>query len=245
MDHSIQLYVSRVIAADFLQLETRYLPRLHTGERARYRRLMSARRRLEWLAGRALAMEGLAATLGCVNDNALCAAETGGLVYRDAALFLNLSHSRGMLALTIATTTAGVDVEQICPRALLGHVERVFTSAESAHLAQATGAERLHLFYRYWTLKEATCKAAGLSIWEGLAAARFDLRPAQAPAFTGTTEQLSGPWRFWSASIDGCWQLAIAALSAPTAGTFGAWRIVLPGTRTKLAVDAFSSFSSP
>ncbi|MGH8282615.1 MAG: 4'-phosphopantetheinyl transferase family protein [Gammaproteobacteria bacterium] len=245
MVQTIELFTCPVTATDLPRLEARYLPRLHSAEQARYRLFASVRRRLEWLAGRASALEALKQLLGRINAHALRTGSMGNIVYTDATLKLNLSHSHGLLALAVATMPVGVDVERVRPRSLTVHAERVFMAEETAYLARTQDdIGRLRLFYRYWTLKEAVCKAAGISIWEGLAAARFDLA-AQTPVFTCTKERLAGPWRFWSAGIDGHWQLAVAARGEPVAAALQAWRTALPGAWTKQVLDALSSFSSP
>ncbi|MHB8424089.1 MAG: 4'-phosphopantetheinyl transferase family protein [Gammaproteobacteria bacterium] len=242
MAHTIELYSCRVTATDLPRLETRYLPCLHTEEQARYRRFTSARRGLEWLAGRALAWEALPLVLGQVNGPALRTGSSGNIVYQDAPVALSLSHSRGLFVLTIATVPTGVDVERVCMRSVVAYARQVFTSTEAAHIEQVAMSERPRVFCRYWTLKEAVCKAAGLSIWEGLAAAQFALQSA--PAFTGTVEPLAGPWRFWSAGIKPHWQLAVVAHAALPAGAFTAWRIARPGSRERLELDTLSSFAS-
>ncbi len=245
MMHAVELFTCPVTATDLPRLEERYLPRLHSAEQARYRLFATARRRLEWLAGRALALEALEQVSGRINADALRTGSAGNIVYTDAPLTLSLSHSRELLTLTVASMPAGVDVERLRPRLLTAHTERIFMPKETAHLARThDDFERLRLFYRYWTLKEAVCKAAGISIWEGFAAVRFDLA-AQALVFTCATERLTGPWRFWSAGIDGHWQLAVVARGAPDAPALHAWRMALPGARTKQALDGLSSFSSP
>jgi len=241
MAHRVELYSCQVTASDLVRLETVYLPRLHTEESVRYRRFTSLRRRLEWLAGRALVLEALPQVLGPVDGHELRTGSNGNITYADAPIHLSLSHSRGLVALTIATIPTGMDVERVCMRSVVAHPQQVFTPAEAAHVAQVGAPERPRLFYRYWTLKEAVCKAAGLSIWEGLAAARFDLRSA--PVFTGTTARLQGPWRFWSAGIDTHWQLAVAGHAALPVPALTAWRISLPGSREKLELDALCSFA--
>jgi len=241
MAHRVELYTCQVTATDLARLETVYLPHLHTEEAVRYRRFTSLRRRLEWLAGRALVLEALPQVLGHVNGHELRTGSNGNITYAEAPIHLSLSHSRGLVALTIATIPTGMDVERVCMRSVVAHVQQVFIPAEAAHFAQVAAPERPRLFYRYWTLKEAVCKAAGLSIWEGLAAARFDLRSA--PVFTGMTAGLQGPWRFWSAGIDTHWQLAVAGHAALPAPAFTAWSISLSGSREKLELDEFCSFA--
>jgi phosphopantetheinyl transferase len=244
MSHNIELYSCQVAASDLAYLESVYLPRLHIEEAARYQRFSSAQRRLEWLSGRALALKALTLALGEVNDDQLRTGNEGNIVYPNAPIHLSLSHRRGLLALTIATVASGVDVEQKCMRGFAGFSKQVFSPIEALHVAQTAESERALVFYRYWTLKEAVCKAAGLSIWEGLTTARFDLRLASAQVFTAIGEKLGGPWRFWSADIDNHWHMAIAVRAVLPVHSLKLWRMGFQGARTKLKLAELSSFAS-
>jgi phosphopantetheinyl transferase len=75
----------------------------------------------------------------------------------------SLSHARGAVAVAAARMPIGVDVE---PLRELDHLdsmsELVLASEEQAVLRKAPKVSRSRLFLRYWTLKEALLKAAGL-----------------------------------------------------------------------------------
>ena len=82
---------------------------------------------------------------------------------RDGGLFFNLSHSGIWAVCAVAGCEVGCDVEQVAPIDL--KLARRFLPEEYADiLSQPTAAERLELFYRYWTLKESFMKATGLGM---------------------------------------------------------------------------------
>ncbi len=75
----------------------------------------------------------------------------------------SLSHARGAVAVAAAHMPIGVDVEPMREMDQLDSVsELVLAAEEQAVLRKASKASRSRLFLRYWTLKEALLKAAGL-----------------------------------------------------------------------------------
>lgn len=82
---------------------------------------------------------------------------------RSGGIFFNLSHS-GIWALCAAAGyEVGCDVEQVAPIGL--KLARRFLPEEYGDIyAQPTEAEKLALFYRYWTLKESFMKVTGLGM---------------------------------------------------------------------------------
>lgn len=190
-------------------LEPGCLQKLHKHEQERYARMARQERRQEWITGRWLACEALSTLLGDVNPAALRTRANGALHYADAALHLSLSHSHGLVALAVANVPVGVDVELSRPRELAEHSERIFAASEAAYLIRADTRTRLELFYRYWTLKEAFAKAAGVPVWTALRGAEFDLRRSAC--------HLPGPakgWQFLSARLAQDWLLGLAVQSA-------------------------------
>ena len=76
----------------------------------------------------------------------------------------NVSHSgeNGLIAVADGEVRVGVDVEEIvAKRNLESLIEAVMGPDERAQLAPLQGTERLRLFYRIWTSKEALIKALG------------------------------------------------------------------------------------
>ena len=78
-------------------------------------------------------------------------------------LHFNLSHSRQQALLGISWGRAiGVDLEQIrsMPK-MLALAKRFFTPSEYDAIVQVPDTEQEHLFFKYWTCKEAYLKATG------------------------------------------------------------------------------------
>jgi 4'-phosphopantetheinyl transferase len=74
----------------------------------------------------------------------------------------NVSHSAGRGLIVIARAPIGVDIEFLGREADFGLVAKgVLTAAEQMALQRKAGAERVKLFYRLWTQKEALIKARG------------------------------------------------------------------------------------
>lgn len=96
-------------------------------------------------------------------------------------------------------------MEKIRERALAEHVDQIFGVREAERILQSSKRQRLTQFYRYWTLKEAFCKAAGVPLWTALRSTEFDL---QQGAFR--LPVLAGEWQFLSARLTRDWVLAVA-----------------------------------
>ena len=185
--------------------EQRLVPQLAAAEQARYRSFGAEARRRTWLAGRELLLAAVAHLDGGLEPALLLTEEHGGVRYGDGRIHVNLSHSGEWLAAAVAAAPVGVDIERLRPRAAVAQAARVFCPGEAARLAEE--ADPLPLFYRLWTLKEAACKAAGLTIWDALHRVCFDLeadRCILAPSFP------PGPWHFVYGDFAPGWRLALA-----------------------------------
>lgn len=183
------------------------LPRLHPAEQVRYRSFTHPARRDSFLKGRALLLAALARASDRVKPEALRTTESGGVRYEGSTLHLNLSHSGPYLAAVVSGFPVGVDVEQLQARPSVDQPARVFTPEESARLEALPSGERVDAFYLLWTLKEAACKAAGLSLWEGLKHARFDTASGRAE-LGGPFP--AGPWLFMHSRFEPGARLAVA-----------------------------------
>ena len=192
-------------------LEQRVLPRLHPAEQQRYETFTHPLRRQTWLAGRALLLASLQRQLGLVNVAALRTDPDGGVRYSAADLRLSLSHSGELIAVALSRRAVGVDIEWSRPRKLLQRPGEVFSSSEAARLQALPESQRQDAFYTLWTLKEAACKAAGLSLWECLRSTSFD--PANA-AFSAEPPFPAGNWRFVSMQFSPHWFLGLATVSS-------------------------------
>ena len=85
---------------------------------------------------------------------------------RPAPINFNVSHGgrHGLIALA-PRAEVGVDIEERTPhRNLAELIAAVFGPNEQRELAEASGPDRLHLFFRLWTMKEALSKAHGMGL---------------------------------------------------------------------------------
>lgn len=113
----------------------------------------------------------LTGRLGCRNDQLSFGTATHGKPFAlldgaPAPVSFNVSHGgrHGLIALA-AHGRLGVDVEERTEHRnfdLL--VDATFGQEERAELAACKGPDRLHLFFRLWTMKEALLKAHGAGL---------------------------------------------------------------------------------
>lgn len=133
----------------------------------------------------------------------------------DGDASFNLSHSASWAVITIGSPAwgdeLGIDVEEVNPARRLDRLARRFFAAEEYELyQQAQPDERVVLFYRLWTLKEAYVKALGTGLT--YSSRRFALEvPSGAPARQlprllrcerQETEAAPRRWRFFEFSPD-------------------------------------------
>ena len=137
-------------------------------EKARWRRFVVERAKRQFSLCRGALRILLAERLGCSNDElSFDYLEHGKPVARvngrRATIGFNVSHSGRHGLMAFADRGAlGVDVEERLPRRDLDGIgSKVYGPSERQALAAAAGAQKLHLFYRLWSLKEALIKALG------------------------------------------------------------------------------------
>ncbi|MDE2069963.1 MAG: 4'-phosphopantetheinyl transferase superfamily protein [Gammaproteobacteria bacterium] len=175
MSITVQIALADFVDADHGRRKCELLPALHPVEQARYRAFRHARRRQVWLAGRELLLAALARQLPRVDAAALRSDARGAVRYGGGSVRISLSHSGNLLVAALASVPVGVDAEQSRPRACIRQAGRLFTRAEARYLRTLEPAAIQTGFYTLWTLKEAFAKAAGISLWEVLQGAEFDL----------------------------------------------------------------------
>ncbi len=159
----VDLTPDRAREADALAL-------LDASERSAWRRYMPAPRRRFALC-RAALRAVLCGRLGCRNEELSFGVSRHGKPFavvrgeRSRAGF-NVSHGgdHGLIALG-PDVRVGVDLEERRPRRDLDQlIGAVMGPAERGELAALEGADRLRLFYRIWTFKEALTKALGTGL---------------------------------------------------------------------------------
>ena len=179
--------------------ETEAVRWLDPREKERLHRFRIDRPRREFALCRAALRANLCELLGCTNERLSFGFGEHGkpfaLVDGEAAsTSFNLSHSAGHGLIAFAArgrpgNRIGVDAEVRRPdRDFDGIGERVFGAEERAALSAARGEDKVRLFYRLWTLKEALIKALGTGF--SLSPSRFEVPPAM----IGETD--SGVFRF-------------------------------------------------
>lgn len=142
-------------------------------ERERADRFRYKRDRQRFISGRGLLRLLLHRYLGDEPDRFRFSYGPHGkpaLIAPDRSLQFNLAHSQGLglYALT-HERDLGVDVEWVRHIAEIGKVAEYSFSAEEQHaLSTLSAGDRLTLFFRYWTRKEAFLKAGGLGLTQSL-----------------------------------------------------------------------------
>jgi 4'-phosphopantetheinyl transferase len=125
-------------------------------------------------------------------------------------LHFNLAHSGRLALVALARDGAvGVDVEEIRPLDALAIARRMFTPEEYRLLAALPDPERLPVFLRYWTRKEALVKMLG----EGL----------QLP--TATAGVAPAPWVQDLEGVEPGYTAAVASAFSPSAIRVQRWEL--------------------
>ena len=130
------------------------ISRLSAGDIDELSRIKGARRQRDWRASRSL--------LQAANP--------------DLTESRSLAHSQGYAALATgpALTQVGVDLEVLSERNFAAIAQLAYGSDESDWLdSLADETRQRSAFYELWTLKEASIKALGLPLLEGLRNCRF------------------------------------------------------------------------
>lgn len=225
MTHPVQIVFMEQPRAPFTA--SALLPRLHPDEQARYRGFTHEPRRDNWLAGRALMLAALEKTLGRVDAHGLRSRESGGVAYGDGKLHLNLSHSVGLLGVALSSLPVGFDLERPRPRAVVLSAGRIFSAQETAWLEALPASECLDGFYSLWTLKEAACKAAELTLWDCMKTARFELPHGR---FSPQAPLPAGHWSCLHARLAPDWHLAVAVSGTAEPLEPACWRLAADGS---------------
>ena len=185
--------------------EARAFAMLDDEEQARCQRFLSASARRQYVLCRAALRVALAERLSCANGALSFGTLKHGKPFatvdgRRADVGINVSHSgrHGLIALS-PRDWLGVDVEERATgRDFDGIGSLVYGPTERRLLARATGDDKVQLFYRLWSMKEALIKAIG---------AGFSLNPSRFEVPTPMLQgERSGSFRFPHAPSD-TWRL--------------------------------------
>lgn len=217
IESTVRLYWASV--RDFEDCFDELTARLPSNERERAHRLNVTAARQQFVLGRALLRRQLGLLLGVAPAALeLTVAERGKphLAAPVIPLAFNLSHSGDVVALAVAKSQIGVDVELQRPVNLAERLSRRFFSpAESEAVLAATGAVRDRVFLRIWTQKEAWLKATGLGVGMPLREVETQPDPTLPPdllAISGDRDE-AARWSLTEAEIPGA--VCIVALAGP------------------------------
>ena len=137
-------------------------------ERARWERFLSPVAQRRYVLCRAALRAILCRQIGCPNESLAFEAARHGKPFvlvngQPASISFNVSHSGNHGLIAVAPKgRLGVDVEERASRRNLENLfEGVFSSREKAELESLEGCQQLHMFFRFWTIKEALVKAHG------------------------------------------------------------------------------------
>jgi len=156
----VDIVFANLASLDLAGRAPELISRLGANDRARHASIRRPLRQLQFLAGRLLALEG------CERELSPYPGEEG------LPASLNVSHTRDWAACAFTSRdTVGCDLEQIRPRAIEALAAAACSPAERLELARCAESDRVQLFYRYWTVKEALAKACR----QGLALDLFTL----------------------------------------------------------------------
>lgn len=160
--------------------EARAVSLLDDAEKSRRNRFLSARARREFALCRAALRISLSQRLGCAGralsfdclEHGKPFARVDG---RRVETAFNVSHSgrHGLIAIA-EHGCLGVDVEErVAQRDLEGIGSMVYGPSERRLLGIAAGGDRVRLFHRLWSMKEALIKALGTGF--SLSPSRFEI----------------------------------------------------------------------
>ncbi len=148
--------------------EGRALEWLDQKEKGRLERYRYDRPRRQFTLCRSALRQIICRYLGCKNEQLSFDTNEHGkpialIENNSAPVSVNLSHSgnHGVVGIT-QKGDLGIDIEIPVHRSDLNGIgQLVFTTNEQSELIRAIGKEKLSLFYKFWTLKEALIKGLG------------------------------------------------------------------------------------
>ena len=145
---------------------------LDTHEQTQATKITSDARRKEYVQIHAQLRYKLANIIQQAPDKIVINRTESGKPYLEEfpQIVFNISHTAELFVIAIAPyCQLGVDVEYCKPRLnIAGLVNKCFSSEERTYWSYLSESERINIFYKYWTRKEAFVKATGHGIVLGL-----------------------------------------------------------------------------
>jgi 4'-phosphopantetheinyl transferase len=142
---------------------------LSAAERERLAGIQHPRARAEFLAGRRLIRTVLGALCDLAPENVSLVESARGALFLgceyDKVWKFNLSHTEGLVALAVAHSEVGIDVEWLArPGRTVELADRYFAPTEIEALRALPAPLQRPRFFDLWTLKESYIKARGLGL---------------------------------------------------------------------------------
>ena len=174
----------------------------------------------EFIIGRGMARELLAAEFGCEPCDITFGTGKHGkphLEHPSSDLAFNISHSSGFCALALGRfTRIGVDIEALRPT--VGDIaSSVFTSRELDHYETVSPTDQMRVFFRGWVAKEAYLKATGEGLAGGLKSLELDLTAHSEIRPIAIRGDAAGPrsWQFHAFDVS---ETIVGAVAIETGG---------------------------
>ena len=144
---------------------------------SRFRKYWHPAPRRRFVLCRAALRSVVSSQLGCRNEQLAFEVDTYEKPFAvvqgtPAPISFNVSHSgnHGLIAYA-PQGRLGIDVEERVLRGDMdGLIETVFGPDERSDLAAAQADRKLHLFFSFWTMKEALIKALGMGLYTDISA---------------------------------------------------------------------------
>lgn len=187
-------------------------------EQARLGRIQHPRALSEFTAGRRLIREVLSRWIGVhPRELLLEEGEKGALSLAPrygSTLRFNLSHTPGLVALAVAQSDVGIDVEWTQRGGRTVEIaERYFAPRELEELRQLSLEQQRQRFFQLWTLKEAYIKARGLGLaipLKSFAFSGFEAEALRIEVLPHASDRPDWAWRFWLGWVGEAHRLAVA-----------------------------------
>lgn len=144
--------------------------------------------------------------------------------------FFNQSYSDSLMAIALAQTAVGVDIEWCKSNEHNDDVvDQFFHDEEIEMLGQCSGQERTKAFYRFWTRKEAVAKAAGFgaSLDFALLNTKGDIVSVCDPVVVSRSDV----WHLTSCTVRRHCALAVATATRPSGINIREWPGSSPARR--------------
>lgn len=141
-----------------------YLEFLTEQEHKYYESVASSKRRKQFLVGRFMLRSELSKLIGIRPEKIEITSTPNGKLILDSRynLDFNIGHSKDRVALVIAATKVGIDIEFMKDRNFLEIAKEYFAEKEFVDIAQQQEyQQKKEKFYLYWTQKEALVKCVG------------------------------------------------------------------------------------